>query len=98
MTISDDNISKTDFENFENFAANIAISQYPVSLESGNLLLEETQFPVFSLCFGQISKFPAFSLTVYFLGHFNCFLVTTYYMYTFGARVPTSRIWWGERN
>ena len=39
------------------------ISKYLTPLESGNLQLEQTKFPVFYLCFGQISKFPVFSLT-----------------------------------
>ena len=38
------------------------ISKYLLPLESGNLQLERTKFPVFSLYFGKISKFPVFSL------------------------------------
>ena len=49
------------------------ISQYPLPLESANLQLEQTKFPVFSLCFGEIIKFPVFSLTGFFCGHFPCF-------------------------
>ena len=44
------------------------ILQYPLPLESGNLQFEQTKFPVFSMCFGKISKFLVFSL-----GHFPCF-------------------------
>ena len=46
------------------------LSQYPLPLASGNLQLEQTKFPVFSLCFGKISKFPVFSLTGIFFCHF----------------------------
>ena len=49
------------------------ILQYPLLLESGNLQLEQTKFPVFSLCFGKISKFPVFSLTGIFWGRFPSF-------------------------
>ena len=42
------------------------ISKHILPLESGNLQLEQTKFPVFSLCFGKISKFPVFSLTEHF--------------------------------
>ena len=52
------------------FSANIEIS---FSFRNqGNLQLEQTKFPVFSLCFGNISKFPVFSLTENFFGHFPC--------------------------
>ena len=49
------------------------ISQYLLHSELGNLQLELTKFPVFSLCSGKISKFPVFSLTGIFFGHFPCF-------------------------
>ena len=42
------------------------ILQYPLLLESGNLQLEQTKFPVFS-------KFPGFFLTGIFLGRFPSF-------------------------
>ena len=46
-------ICETDFKKSE---ANMQeISQYPISLDSGNLQLEETKFPLLSLCFGKIS-------------------------------------------
>ena len=51
----------------EIFEANIAIS---FTFGIRNLLLEQTKFPVFSLCFGKISKFPVFSLTRIFFCHF----------------------------
>ena len=37
------------------------ISDTDLPLESGNLQLEQTKFPVFSLCLVKISKFPVFS-------------------------------------
>ena len=43
------------------------ISKYLLPLESGNLQLEQTKFPVFSQCFGKMSKFPVFSLTRIFV-------------------------------
>ena len=49
------------------------ISQYHFPLESGNLQLEQTKFPVFSLCIGKISKFPVFSLTGIFFWSFSLF-------------------------
>ena len=36
-------------------------------VESANLQLEKTEFPVFSRCYGKISKFPVFSLTEFLL-------------------------------
>ena len=48
------------------------ILQYPLPLASGNLQLEQTKFPMFSLYFGKIFKFPVFSLTGNFLCHFPC--------------------------
>ena len=51
----------------------LQISQYPFTLESGNLQLEQTKFPGFSQGFGKISKFPGFSLTVIFWGPFSLF-------------------------
>ena len=49
------------------------ILQYPLPMASGNLQLEQTKFPMFSLHFGIVSKFPVFSLTGNFLCHFPCF-------------------------
>ena len=51
------------------------ILQYPLLLESGNLQLEQTKFPVVSLCFGKISKFPVFSLTDFVVAIFPVFPV-----------------------
>ena len=47
-------------QNLDIFVANIKISSFFLPLESGNLQLELTQFPVFSL-------------TGNFFGHFPCF-------------------------
>ena len=50
------------------FAAHITIS-FTFRIRE----LNQTKFPVFSLCFGKISKFPVFSLTGIFFCHFPCF-------------------------
>ena len=55
------------------------ISKYLSPLESENLQLEQTKLPVFSLCFGKISKFPVFSLTVIFLLLFSLFSLCSGY-------------------
>ena len=49
------------------------MSQYLLPLELRNLQLERTKYPLFSLCFGKISKFPVFSMTGIFFGYFPCF-------------------------
>ena len=54
----------------EIFAANIAIS---FTFRIRDLQLEQTKFPVFSLCFGKISKYPVFSLKGFVFGLFPCF-------------------------
>ena len=46
------------------------ISEYPLPLGSGNLQLEQTQFPVFSQDFLIRCAFPDRD----FFGHFSCFL------------------------
>ena len=75
--ICDYYIHKTDLADLSSLKKNGGfsrqISKYLLPLESGNLKLEQTKFPVFSMCFGKISKFPVFSLTGIFLGHFPCF-------------------------
>ena len=77
--ICDYYIHKTDladlssfWEKMEIFAANIAIS---FTFGIRELQLEQTKFPVFSLCFGKISKFPVFSLTGNYLAIFPVFPV-----------------------
>ena len=47
-------------------------NQHPVSLESGNLELEQTNYASFS-CVDKISKFPVFSLMGIFGGPFSLF-------------------------
>ena len=63
------------------------VSQYSLSLESGNLQLEQTKFSVFSLCFGKISKFPVFSLTGIIFGHFPLFSLCSRYP-VYGKHLP----------
>ena len=75
--ICDYYIHKTDFADLSSFKEcwefSLQISKYLLPLESGNLQPEQTKFPLFSLCFGKISKFHVFSLTGIFFGHFPCF-------------------------
>ena len=49
------------------------IPKYLLPLGLGNLQLEQTKFPVFSLCFGKIFKFLVFSLTGIIFWQFPCF-------------------------
>ena len=71
--ICDYYIHKTDLADLSSFKSvffrfSKQISKYRLSLESGNLQPKQTKFPLFSLCFGKISKFPVFTLTGIFLG------------------------------
>ena len=69
-------IHKTDWADLSVLKNSRQILIYLLPLESGNLQLEQTKFPVFSPWFGKISKFPVFSLTRnYFLTFFPVFPV-----------------------
>ena len=76
--ICDYYIYKTDLSSFKKKRFSRQILRYLLPLESGNLQLEQTKFPVLSLCFGKISKFSVFSDRQFIFGYFPFSLCSAY--------------------